>query len=1227
MTYLFEQLGAERFQHLCQALLVKDYPDLQCFPVGQPDGGRDALSRGDGTTPATVVQVKFKRRDDGEENADWMIDALKGELPKILRLVDNGAKRYIMVTNARGTAHEDTGRIDLVQAWLTENVPIEAVCFWRDEVERRVDGTAEVKLSYPAMLTGEHALTLIVHAQMGAQKQRLSRIIRAFLAEQFRKDEQVKFRQVELANSLLGLFVDVPLDVSELVWNTHGRSFNQKARGAIRALAQLNQEEQSVLDTEVGYGTSISYTAGTADVLLDGDMQAAMPWVVLRGAPGQGKSTLAQYVCQVHRARYLDKNDFLDQLPDNHAGAPFRLPFKVDLRDFAGYLDGRSYLGQESTDPDAHRTLEGFLANLVSIQSGGLQFSRDDLAETLAGVPVLLFLDGLDEVADLQLRRKVVDRVVEGLTRLKETQADIQVVVTSRPSLLGEAPSFSRSFTKLDLAPIGSTTVFAYADKWVVARHLDEERAHEVIDILRQKLALGHIRDLTRNPMQLTILLSLIHSIGYSLPDVRTDLYRQYVDLFMTREAEKSPMVREYRPLLMEIVEFLAWTLQCSAESDRSAGSVTRDDLRSLVADRLAKSNQRLEILDDLFTGGLERVYVLVQRVEGLYEFEVQPLREYFAAKFLYSSAPISNFRHQTVHGDRAQRFEAIAANPYWANVTRFYAGFYEGGEVGSLSTSLRELAGSRTVGLAISARSVGSALLADWIFRSKRFVQDEVIELVFDEVGVNLASNSKLAGFENVSLPSECGRETLARRLFDNHIAPKDAEPSRSLCALVHRNGGELLGPDFVRWVGEVVGSERSKRLRVALTSGGMAQVPVTEVEELLFVDSPASSEMNLRMRSVMSNEPALCSKSAQVAENAVQSLLDWGGFAPLIPSNNVTRLAWFLTPELYRGPDVPLSDEDFDDVGVDLASGRTLGKTVGALAVAYKELLDRDSWEEGDPWLTTVEALRGEFGEAWGIYRLCVINSGFGAMTDKAPAYDPTLPLFTQARVARSWRGKTSWWKPFLKTEDGNARLFWAAMLLAWAPSKYVTANLAEVSEIVEGLSAADLDRLLEVLELAGEVRRYRGGRTRGSIPVGSDVSVRLVRALVAAFGDTQLSNIPTAAKSDPDLAQVLEREALTKKLRRFEGWKGLSSRRINEWLALFAQAHRERVPLPGEVRHQLTTGLLRVNDAVLTKALYSAKEYPREISNVASMALRSMYEPKTVREIAESENWTFE
>ena len=88
-SYQYEQLNDESFQQLSQSLLVKEFPDLQCFPVGQPDGGRDAISRVYEAAPQPsgfiLYQVKFARRElNPSEARDWLLRTLKDELPKNL---------------------------------------------------------------------------------------------------------------------------------------------------------------------------------------------------------------------------------------------------------------------------------------------------------------------------------------------------------------------------------------------------------------------------------------------------------------------------------------------------------------------------------------------------------------------------------------------------------------------------------------------------------------------------------------------------------------------------------------------------------------------------------------------------------------------------------------------------------------------------------------------------------------------------------------------------------------------------------------------------------------------------------------------------------------------------------------------------------------------------------------------------------------------------------------
>ena len=88
----------------------------------------------------------------------------------------------------------------------------------------------------------------------------------------------------------------------------------------------------------------------------------------------------------------------------------------------------------------------------------------------------------------------------------------------------------------------------------------------------------------------------------------------------------------------------------------------------------------------------VERVVAIVSRVQGTYEFDVQTLREYFAARHLYQTAPYSPATGGERRGTISDRWRALSRNYYWLNVARFYAGCYSEGELPSLIDDLRDL-------------------------------------------------------------------------------------------------------------------------------------------------------------------------------------------------------------------------------------------------------------------------------------------------------------------------------------------------------------------------------------------------------------------------------------------------------------------------------------------------------------------------------------------------------
>ena len=619
-SYQYEQLNGESFQQLSQSLLIRKFPNLQCFPVGQPDGGRDAISQifesAPNSTGFIMFQVKFARRElSPSEARAWLLRTLRDELPKVQAQMVEGAEQFVLITNVPGTAHPVSGSIDKLQAMLDEHIPIPAQAWWREDLDRRLDDAYDLKLAYPAILSGIDMLRLIMEQGPSEDRERRQNAITAFLSNQFDSDREVKFKQVELENDLFDLFTDVPLAPRNPTRRRRKKAVAQLATAFRRVAASASNDVGHFqiyrwIDIVTGreepigsYGQRDDVWMGTASLLLDRDFQQAEPLVILEGAPGQGKSTIAQYICQVHRVRFLGIREY-GSVARNHLDSPVRFPVKVELRDFATWLSGGNPFGSvvRSGSPDASiRSLEGFLAELIRNASGGSVFNVSDLQTTLKSTPTLVVLDGLDEVAEINQRQRVVKEINSAIIRLNALAKSLQVVVTTRPTpFMNSTVLPSQTFATYSIESLTRPLIIEYTDRWVKSREIDEIDAKDVRQILDDKLDEAHLRDLARNPMQLAILLSLIHRRGVSLPDKRTALYDNYIEIFFDREAAKATVVRDNRDLLIRIHRYLAWVLHADAEIDsestyRYGIRRTTTSLSGAIAEHdLKKTAQRL---------------------------------------------------------------------------------------------------------------------------------------------------------------------------------------------------------------------------------------------------------------------------------------------------------------------------------------------------------------------------------------------------------------------------------------------------------------------------------------------------------------------------------------------------------------------------------------------------------------------------------------------------------
>ena len=150
--------------------------------------------------------------------------------------------------------------------------------------------------------------------------------------------------------------------------------------------------------------------------------------------------------------------------------------------------------------------------------------------------------------------------------------------------------------------------------------------------------------------MQLTILLYLIQKRGESVPTGRTELFTSYMETFLDREAEKSPSVHEHRDDLKEVTAFLGWHLQSRAEVDAGEGRMATKAIRSAINTYLFEVDKDTKLVDDLFTAVTDRVWALASKAEGTFEFDIQTMREYFAARYLWEFAGADLRRLRQVH-------------------------------------------------------------------------------------------------------------------------------------------------------------------------------------------------------------------------------------------------------------------------------------------------------------------------------------------------------------------------------------------------------------------------------------------------------------------------------------------------------------------------------------------------------------------------------------------------
>lgn len=766
--YLYERLGDHDFQQLVSALLANQFQDYVPMALRQADSGRDGLRKLD-ASKVLIYQVKWSVNGKEKDPVSWLDRVVKTEEASLKRLAAEGIRHYTLVTNVGSTAKEGSGTFDRLdkklQSYAKDFGYEQMTCIWREALDPWVDSApTETKWAYADMLAGWDLVRYLVAEHVGAGKDRAHRdLIRKVAAAQWEDDKRVKFSQSDVdREKVVDLFVDVTAD-------------------RVQAVDNWRRQVQSA--TTLG---------GTAGYLL----RASVPFTLVRGAPGQGKSTLSQYVCQVHRSSFIPRSDRPGPLPE--LDQP-RFPLRLDLSDYALWLGGND-VWDHSDDvkqrkakgrKGEHATIECFLADLMTHESGGIIADARTVQGIFERVPSLVVLDGLDEVGSAAVRGRVVKEIDKFVGRAKAYRTPPRVVVTTRPSA-GELPEPSpKLFEVVTLNQLTVEQRDTYLRKWCAVRGIKGRDGRALRKSFKLKSREPYINELAGNPMQLTILLDLLHQQGAATPTQRTDLYDKYVELLLARESNKHPKaVRDHKEELLEIIPFLGWYLHAHTEESQINGRMTVDELKEAMRHFQRTYGNRESIVDQLFEGASDRLWALTSKVDGTYEFEVVSLREYFAARFLYRNAGEGN-----TDFDSTTVLRELLRRPYWLNTARFYGGNAKGNGIYPLTAGIeQELSGSTSPASYLAAW----ALLTDGVFLRRPREARKILTALCSDAGITVLLSALdrrdiIPLPELPDLPDEDGLDpTWVRltRLISNDPADSDnTERVRALRELLNQH------------------------------------------------------------------------------------------------------------------------------------------------------------------------------------------------------------------------------------------------------------------------------------------------------------------------------------------------------------------------------------------------------------------------------------------------------
>lgn len=682
----YERLSPQAFEQLGVALAEAVIgADLEIYGAG-PDGGREGTYRGTIDWSATgdeqlrwsgytIVQVKQCQTlpDNSRNRLGWIKSQIRDEFAKWM---DPQSKRtqfpeyLLVITNVPLSAADPGGGIDElraeIQRWLGERqVPpgeppslrsrgLRDVKVWhRDKLNTLVTNNASARSRFaPLMTLGD------ILVRLKALEARLMGLI----PPDHIADILVDHAQTTLSGHRWIQFGDAGDDfnrqsIEKVVFDLKAVDAGGRRRSATEVVLERGD-----------YVLSRSFWKSA-----NRSTQPSPRHIVITGAPGNGKSTLARYLTQVYRAAFAQThtnepavidliaatNTSLSRLGLPRPRSP-RWPIRVDLAPMAEELG-------VSGGPNMRR----FLCDQITLDSS-VPVHLGTLDAWLRMWPTVLFLDGLDEVTHPRLRQRVLTEISALIDKLDALDADALLVLTTRPT--GYTPLLPQHFEQLDLDYFTPQEAKAYG-RHVTTERLADDPEYRRLALARFDIAVKNpaVDRLLKTPLQVLIL-TIIAARAGALPNNRYELFWNYYDTIFKREAGKPTTDRHF--FARHGSEITALHQRVGIELHRLCeatqelrGQLPLTELKDIARDRMIELGYGIPDANDLAETmariATHRLVLLAADEDSAVSFDVRSLQELMAGCAMVDVPEADQRRNLTV----------AACSPHWRNAWLFGAG------------------------------------------------------------------------------------------------------------------------------------------------------------------------------------------------------------------------------------------------------------------------------------------------------------------------------------------------------------------------------------------------------------------------------------------------------------------------------------------------------------------------------------------------------------------------